>query len=444
MKHKCIEAIERFSMLSRGDTVVVAVSGGADSMALLSFMHKNADVFGVNVIAAHFHHGIRGVQADGDMAFVEEYCQYNKIPFFAEKADVPMLAEQMRMGLEECGRTLRYRFLQSVAGSGKIATAHTNSDSCESFLLNFARGTGLNGLGGIPPVRDNIIRPLILCSAQDTRDYCIENGIAWREDDTNDDARYSRNNLRKNAVPVLKEINAAFEENALRCMLILRDENRFLSQMAAQTLAHCECDNGALDLRKLSEYDDVLVNRVLYLFAEKNGCRDLSLRHVQYLKELSGSQSVTLTNRVVFDRTGDLLTVRKNVPEYSEFSVDLQPCDAAYPFECGTVVVRYATKQNVMIDKYICAIDIDKINHPVFRSRKDGDSLRPKGRNCKKTFKQLCAEKKIAVNIRSGLPVLADENGVIWIAGLGVDERRIADENTENFLILEWRANNVI
>lgn len=250
MKSKCFSAIAQYGMLEHGDVVVVGVSGGADSMALLHFLHNCADSFGIHVIAAHFHHGIRGEEADRDQEFVRDFCEKNEIPFVTENADIPLKSRQMQMSTEECARACRYEFLQSVCANAKIATAHTNSDSCESFLLNFTRGTGLQGLCGIPAVRENIIRPLIFCSSQDTRDYCLENNISWCEDSSNSNDIYARNAVRLHSIPALKGINAQFEINALRCMRILQSDNEYLNQKANEAYDDCVSEKEKLLLER--------------------------------------------------------------------------------------------------------------------------------------------------------------------------------------------------
>ena len=439
MKNKCLAAIEQYNMLTHGDTVVVGVSGGADSMALLHFLHTHSSSLGISVIAAHFHHGIRGEEADRDQQFVYDYCKSNSIEFVTAKEDIPAISKQMRISIEECARNRRYAFLNSVSDKAKIATAHTNSDSCESFLFNFARGTGLQGLCGIPACRENIIRPLIFCSSHDTREYCSYHGIRWCEDSTNAMDVYSRNAIRMHIAPELQQINRRFEDNALRCMQILQLENDFLKQEADKAYAACTNGKAVLYADRLQNYHPAIQSRVLLLYARTNGCENVSMRQVERLLTLQNGDIITLNNAVRFvNRNNEICTLPDDdrvLPV--EILIDEQTDVVAF---CNSYVCfKQAPYNGGAIPNMQLCIDMDKISNPVLRTRQAGDRIRLKDRHCTKTIKQLFAEKKIPISQRSAWPVLSDKNGVIWIGGFGVDESRLADINTKKILRIEWR-----
>ena len=205
MDSKMKEAIAKYNMLQYGDTVIAGVSGGADSMCLLHFLCVLRQEYGLNVIAAHVNHHLRAEESDRDESFVRTWCSTHGVPLSVFQADIYGMAKERGESIELCARQVRYMFFDSLAKQhdGKIATAHTLSDSIETMLFHLARGTGIKGMCGIPPVRGNIIRPLILLTGKQTRDYCKTHGVAYVVDSSNQEDTYTRNRLRHYVVPVL-------------------------------------------------------------------------------------------------------------------------------------------------------------------------------------------------------------------------------------------------
>ena len=175
---KVASACADYKMIEEGNAVVIALSGGADSVSLLHAMKQLSGRLGVEVSACHINHHIRGEESDRDMRFCEELCRRLGIPLVIREADVPAL-QQKHESLEECARRVRYDFFAEVSGGKKLATAHNSNDCAETVLLNMMRGTGLKGLCGVPPVRGNIIRPLIYCTRADVEEYCRSNDLTW-------------------------------------------------------------------------------------------------------------------------------------------------------------------------------------------------------------------------------------------------------------------------
>ena len=221
------ETILKYNMLKNRNSVTVALSGGADSVALTHILYKLKDELGFDLYAAHLNHGIRGKDADRDAEFVKTFCKELNIPLFFEKVDIPRVAEKYGDSIETVARNVRYEFLTRVS-VGVIATAHTASDNLETVIFNEIRGAGLKGVCGIPPIRDNIIRPLINCTREDVEEYCKQNNLEFCTDKTNFCDEYSRNNIRLNVVPVLKKINRNAERNILRMCETVRSDEEFL------------------------------------------------------------------------------------------------------------------------------------------------------------------------------------------------------------------------
>ena len=195
MKCRALETIQRHHLLAPGAAVIAAVSGGADSMALLFLLEEIREEFSLKLSAAHIHHGLRGAEADRDEALVRDTCKRLQIPLSTLHADVALEAERTGEGIEECGRRVRYAYLESLDEHALIATAHTLDDQLETFLMHFARGAGLHGLCGIPAKRGRIIRPLIDCTREEIEAYCAQRQIPYVIDSTNLSHDYVRNRV---------------------------------------------------------------------------------------------------------------------------------------------------------------------------------------------------------------------------------------------------------
>ena len=195
--------IQRCSMIKSGDTVIAAVSGGADSVALLHVLYSLQDELSFSLAACHVNHNLRGAESDGDEMFVRRKCRMMDIPLYVANIKVNEF-RQKHDSLEECARRLRYGFFEDIGKNKLIATAHTASDNCETILINMVRGTALSGICGIPAKRDNIIRPLLYITREDVERYCRENELDYVTDSTNLSDDYTRNKIRHKIVPLLR------------------------------------------------------------------------------------------------------------------------------------------------------------------------------------------------------------------------------------------------
>ena len=274
--------IVRWNMLPPGCTVVVGLSGGADSLTLTHFILKYAETRHIHLTAAHINHGLRGKEADGDEDFVSRWCGENRVELKILRADVRALAAEKGEGLEECGRNVRYDFFRSLSGTnGKIATAHTLSDSTETVLMNLAKGAGMRGLRGIPPVRENIVRPLIGITRAEVEAYCAHYGLHYVTDSTNFEEEYERNKIRLGVIPVLREINPAFESAVFAMTGRLSEDDAYLTSLAREQLAGAVCPGGyGLDrLRKMPV--PVLARAIVWRMSAGSGWKAATLRPLQ-------------------------------------------------------------------------------------------------------------------------------------------------------------------
>ena len=420
-----IEIAEKQDMLPPGTRVLCAVSGGADSMCLLHLLKNREAELEIQVFAAHYEHGLRGEESLRDCAFVENWCRENGVPCKSAHGDVRAYAREKGMGTEEAARELRYEFLQKTAaelGCARIATAHNAEDNAETLLLNLCRGSGAAGLRGIPPVRGNIIRPLLGCTRAEIEEYLLENRVPHVEDSSNGEDEYSRNLIRHRVTPVLREINPAFSRAALRTSELMRRDEDCLSMMAENFIKE-NFDGKSLPLTKLRALHPAVAGRVFrrlcpktlslaqtdsliklaagdgLAFADLPGIR---LRREQGRLYFGGEESGALPERAIIPGTvtripeaGLVISAR-----IEEFSEEINSKFKTYLFKCESIC------GNITCD-----------------SRRPGDKIRPAGRNCTKSLKSLFLEAKMTQREKNLTPVIRDEKGVIAVFGLALDRR---------------------
>ncbi len=421
MKDLVLKAISQFSLIDKGDTVTVAFSGGADSVALLYILFSLKDKLGISVNAAHFNHSIRGEEADRDQRFVQDFCMSHGIELFCEKANVPEYAKENQLSLELAARELRYDFLQRVA-VGKIATAHTASDNLETLIFNLTRGTALKGLCGIPPKRDNIIRPVIFCTRDDIEKYCADNGLYFVTDSTNLSDDYSRNKIRHKVIPVLKEINQNVEISAVRTSVSLTDDYSHLEKEANELLFSL-CGEDVLNVASFRELDEAVAKRVIigYFYI----CYPEIALENHHINDIYSS---CIGEKAKVNLPADLYAVVENG--------ELKVTDGAFETEEFSVKITKCENVNNLFSNNI--LDCDRIVGKIaVRTRAEGDKIRLKGSGYTKTLKKLFTEYKIPLNVRETLPVISDDQGVIWVHNIGVAQRVAVSEATEKILKIE-------
>ncbi len=431
-------AIKDYDMLSPGDNVVVGVSGGADSMCLIEALYENREKLGIELKAAHVNHCLRGAESDSDEAFVRAYCEQRGIPLSVLRADINALSAERKESTELCARKVRYDFFASL-GCTKTATAHTGSDAVETMLMNLSRGTSLNGLCSIPPVRGEIIRPLIYLTRADTERFCRERGIAYVTDSTNLSDDYTRNRFRHNVIAALKEINPSFETNALRCLASLREDNCFI-ESSVRTEYEKAVSGKGLDLSVLKDSSDAVVNRVTARYISENSDSDFENRHLKLISENASREHYALVlpggvkvvvrkgmlNVIDSDRTSDppeSVSVNKNE--------ETDVCFGGYRIKISSGSPRKLYPGEI-------AVDFSEIDDIItIRSRKEGDMLSLRKRRCTKSLKKLFNELNIPAEKRVFIPVISDKNGVIWCFAGGEDASRAVSENTGKILIIK-------
>lgn len=436
---------------STSPLILVGYSGGADSTCLLHLLHS----VGANVVAAHLHHGQRK-EADDEAEKCAEFCDSIGIPLVTGKADVPTLSRDLKIGLEEAGREARYRFFRQAAlqvQADWIATAHTRDDHTETILLHLVRGTGLTGLGGIPEVRDGIVRPLLPFSREETRTYCQEHRFWFHDDPANQDEQFARSRIRLRVMPELRAINPNVEASLLRFSQVVREEDDYLNGLAARALEGAEMPlNGelafltrdceaAFDAAALTRWGNAIARRAVRLLAAHFGGElDFTLTDavVQALAEPKASFTLPEETLDLVVDGGILHAARRDVGEPFRFPLTW-PGDtdsdvfgwslSATPSE-GTTTVRASTQ---------AAIDLSLVKTPLyFRSAEPGDKMQPLGFEGHRKLADLLSEAKLTRAARRRLPIICDMIGPIWAPGVCLSQRVAAGPASERVLIVRF------
>ncbi len=432
------------NLLQKGDRVLVALSGGADSVALLKALWLLQEEWGLSLTAAHLHHGIRGEEADADLALCERLCQSLNIPLITEHKNLPALCKQTGEGEEECGRRVRYEFFSSIPDMDKIATAHTANDNAETLLLHLSRGAGLQGLRGILPKRGKVIRPLINCTRQQVEAFCREQRLPFSNDSTNKDTRYRRNFMRHKVLPLLEQINPAFVESVGRCANANQKDFDYLRLVGEQLLQKATTQNG-YSLPILQQAHPVELHYALQLLIQQQNLKNPSAVMWKNLTSIiqKGEGECTLSQGLsAFAFQGTFWLEQKDeTPKPAPLSVGLE--QKTYQLGKKQVTLEIKTLTPSEITQKVCNFltyqgpDGDKIGTSLFlRTRREGDTITLAHRGCTKSLKKLMNEMKIPQNKRNRLVVLADEKGVLWVEGIGCDARCTPTQQTKRQLII--------
>ena len=449
-----LQAVEDFSMLDGYPSLLMGFSGGADSGAMLSLISEFYKT-GLNdtgrLYAVHVNHMIRGEEAERDAAFCVERCKSLGIKLFVVNENVPQIAKERGIGLEEAARDVRYSIFKRLCeehGINKIVTAHNASDNLETVVFNLARGSGINGMCGIPPVRNNIIRPLIYCPKSDILDFCRNENIPFVVDSTNSDTDYSRNYIRNIIVPKLRSLNPEADTAASRMCALLRNDRDALDKEALKYSLPCKSS-------ELAQLHPALCGRVL-----QNGYRDagaaspLEYDRVQSLcrliriqsdtsVSLHGNISFIIKDSMVFfapsSAAQDESTVnfkrllQEGANEFPEIDALIFVKTGGADEDCNNIIALF---KNIYKLSIYSSLYSDKINSVFIRQREAGDRIVMHGMT--RSVKKLLNAAGIPVTERNRLPFVCDESGILWIPGVGTSDKASVEDRDINNIIHIW------
>lgn len=439
-------AVEEYGMLDNCGGVIAAFSGGADSRAMVHALTELCREDGVPIMCAHVNHMLRGAEADGDEAFCRRICAEADIPLEVLRTDVAAAARKAGKGFEETARNIRYEFFYSLMekypGFDRIATAHTASDNGETVLFNLARGGGINGLCGIPPVRGNIIRPLIDVTRGEVLDYCRENSLEYVTDSTNKDTKYSRNYIRAEIMPRLDGLYGDVASSIGRSSRNLRRDRDYLDTEAGRIF--CELYENGLPSHKLRELHPAMLSRVLMLAYGKISEKKAESVHLEAvercLKRGEEPFEVWLPGDVVCRCERGLLcfrTAEETVP------IEMLPLKegenilsngARLVLLSAEHIKNTQTLQNVYNLSIFARVKGDTIKKGLYaRAREPGDSYR--FGNMQRRLKKLFNDKKLPKKQRDSLPVICDGEGILWVPHFRVRDGAAGKDSETDYLI---------
>ncbi len=448
------KTIKERKLLKKRDSVLVALSGGPDSVALLHLLLNIREKYNLNIAAAHLDHAIRAGSSK-DREFCRKLCKRLKIKLYSRRTDVEALARKEKMTIEEAGRKARYDYFQSICskyGYNKIATGHTSDDNAETVLFNMARGSGLRGLSGIPVKRGNIIRPLIEIEKAELIYWLTTNKIKFRTDPTNRSIKYTRNRIRQKVIPELKQINPELMKSLGRLSRNVAEDLELIDSLAVLSYNDALMSEGnskiVLDLRKLEKYDASLRKKaVVEAFFRLIGAKfspsfDLLARADETINGRSGSRT-PLGKNIWIEKSQGKISVFKAGDAISILIPIVVPSVTKIPGSGWILETRVLNKKEVKSLKTkpsAAFLDNKKVIDPVVRFRRKGDRIRPFGMRGAKLVSDLLIDRKIPKFERDEVPLVISKNRIAWVGGVAISDDFKVGPSTREILRLElWK-----
>lgn len=407
--------------------LLLAVSGGVDSMVLLDLFYK----LRFDICIVHCNFQLRGKESDADEMLVRKICQDSYIPYFIESFDTLEFAKENKLSIQLAARKLRYDWFQEIISLGfdYVLTAHHLDDNVETFLINFTRGTGLEGLTGIPAQNGNIIRPLLPFSREEIENYALENKIQWREDSSNASDKYFRNKLRHNIVPTLKELNTGFLDSFQNTLHHLQQAESLVndaSKLVYEKVVEVNENQLDIHLKPLLEFQNYKAYLYQWLknygFTAWNDIYDL-------VESQSGKQVFSETHILLKDREKLILFERKSSNNSTFFIIESLDSKVNIPLK-----LRFYKGVNIFETHSNCIfVDESKLKFPLtIRKWQEGDYFYPSGMNGKKKLSKYFKDEKYSLLDKENQWLLCSEDQIVWVIGKRADNRFTSNETTQN------------
>ena len=465
LEPRVLAFIQEYCPIPAQSCLLVAVSGGPDSVCLLRLLVKLKEKLGINLHVAHLNHQLRGAESESDAQYVFDLAQHLGVPVTIEKRDVKSYQTEKRISLEEAAREVRYDFLAQIAqaiGTSQVAVGHTRDDNIETILMHLIRGSGTKGLQGLHPHTEwqitdgnlTIIRPLLSVSRKETAGYCEEYNIMPRLDSSNLSLSPLRNRVRLKLLPLLKSYNPRIAEALLRMARIAADDLTFIEQagMGCWTrIAQRQKDTIILDKEKLLELPPALKRLVLRISLEKliGNLKDIEARHIEGIMEAlnkPAGRSLNLPSGLSFVIEYDRYLIGQDPLTLSPFPSLEQELSLNAPGK--TTLLGWQIEASIIsreqiaetYDAFTACFDLGKTGDKlVVRSRKHGERFQPLGMSQPKKLNEFMIDSKIPRAWRKNVPIVCSPQQVIWVVGWRIDERVKVTDNTKQVLCLKFR-----
>lgn len=453
MIDSALRTIKENNMFDKGDRVIVAVSGGPDSIALLHVLYKLKEELGISLYVAHVNHGLRGAEADSDEEYVKNFCESLHIEFRSKRVDINEISRLKNISSESAGREVRYEFFKELMNkfsAQKVAIAHNANDQAETILMRIMRGTGMDGLIGIRPVRDNIfVRPLINNTRDEIEEYCLKNNLNPRIDKTNLEAIYSRNKVRLQLIPYIKEnFNEDIIQVLNRLSYTIKVDNDYLEEVSKEKYKkYCDTNGEKVIISKEAFLEhESIVTRIIRLAIQNlvgNLCNfeKIHIYDIMRLQKCSTGKELSLPSNVYsVNNYGDIVisrTKKQNIKARVEEYILVNGINVIKDINIKISINKASMekKPDFKRSKWIKYFDYDKIKGDItLRFRRDGDRFTPLGMSGSKKLKDLFIDLKVPKEERSEIPLVCFGGSIAWITGYRVSEIFKVDENTKNIL----------
>jgi tRNA(Ile)-lysidine synthase len=476
LEEKVLQTVKKFDMLSLNDRVLIGISGGPDSVTLLNILLSFKKRYNLSLFLAHLDHMLRGKESDEDVNFVKNLAQELGIPCEIKSCHLTKITRKEHLALEEAARKYRYKFFLETARkfkTNKIALGHNADDQVETVLMRFLRGSGLEGLMGIPPVRGKIIRPLIECSRAEIEEYCKENKIEYRVDSSNKEVVYFRNKIRLELLPLLsKSYNKNIKDIMLRLRTIISEVSEYLNQETElffkEVVRRESPEMVIIDLKKITSLPLALKRRIIRKSIEvvKGNLYSISFRHSNEILKLTeyqlGEKEICLPDNLIAKKIYNKIMIYKKRISKDQKEEIPTPWEYDILIPGKTEIKSLGIKVEIKIldstdiksffcftrkklkGKFLEFIDYNKVKLPLkLRNRRSGDWFYPLKMEGLKKIKDFFIDNKIPKGYRDLIPILVDgEDQIIWVMGMRLDDRVKIKSDTKKVLCVKAKIKN--
>ncbi len=434
---KVQQFVKQKELLQSGQKIIAAVSGGIDSMVMLDLLVQLRQLWKLEIVVAHVNFQLRGKESDGDELFVQKIAKAHGLPFYSQHTDTKTIAQKQKRSVQETAREIRYSFFDTLKKSLQadlVATAHHANDNAETMLINLLRGSGIDGLAGIPPRRSCIIRPLLSVTRNEIVQYAKAMNVKFRNDSSNAKDDYTRNFLRNSIIPHLEErINPSLTETLLNESDLFRDAAQFTGRMT--TAAYADCVSGStINVKRFTSHDPFLQQSIIHRLLKELGSEPAftSISAVVELAQMQKGSIVQISKQLIAERIAEKIEIRKK-KERDGFFFIIEKA-GKLKTEHFTITVKKSEPpdnkrhRNASIEY----VDAASVKFPlIVRSWRAGDSFIPLGMKGKKKLSDFFGEQKLATEEKHSIPIIESNGTIVWVAGKRLDERFKITETTK-------------
>lgn len=434
MEEQFLKYVSSNSLFDKGDKILIAVSGGLDSVVLLDLLFKT----GFNISIAHCNFQLRGQESDMDEEFVRNLGKNYKLKIFVKICDAEEYAKENKLSIQESARELRYKWFKQISIENKfdkLAVAHHFDDNLETFFINFSRGSGLSGLKGIPVKNETIVRPLMFASRKEIEEYANENKLKFREDSSNSSDKYLRNNLRHNLLPGFLEILGGSNETLRKSMAYLAEDELLFEQLIQQKRQEIIEESDGFQFMKKSKLLSLspLKAWVYYLLKPFGFSRsvtdDIS---VGLLENNTGKNYFSSTYRIISDREKLIITTQKPNTKSQVLKIDEGESEIVSPIHFQISTFSKPDDFRIKKENEIAYFDFDKLKFPLtLRSWETGDRFKPFGMKGSKLLSDFFIDEKLSLLEKENIWLLESDEEIIWVVGLRTSDNFKIINNTK-------------